>query len=146
MFSADVSLMIRLIRKVSTTTIACLLVLNLAAGTANVVEHCPSSMGSSSPMDMDHCDGMLNFASPMQGCCGECNDIFCDLMKNPLQDANAVNASPFQGSCYPFFLGTVVPFAESGAWVASSAPRYLFYAAPAWSQIPLYLENLALLI
>ena len=138
--------MIRLIHKVSTTTIACLLVLNIAAGAAVVVEHCQSSMGSNSPMDMDHCDGMLNFAFPMQGCCGECNDIFCDLMKNPLQDANAVNASPFQGSCYPFILGTVVPFAESGAWVSSSAPRYLFYAAPAWSQISLYLENLALII
>jgi hypothetical protein len=101
---------------------------------------------SSSPMDIDHCDGMLNFAFPMQGCCGDCNDIFCDLIKNPLQDANAVNASPFQGSCYPFFLGNVDPIAESGTWVAWSAPRYLFFAALAWSQIPLYIENLALII
>ncbi|MDH3723705.1 MAG: hypothetical protein OER74_19575 [Desulfobacteraceae bacterium] len=97
--------MIRLIRKISTITLACLLVLNLTAGAAVVVEHCPPLLGSSSPMDIDHCDGMLNFAFPMQGCCGECNDIFCDLIKNPLQDANAVNASPFQGSCYPFFFG-----------------------------------------
>jgi len=146
MFLADVSLMIRLIRKISTITLVCLLVLNLTAGAAVVVEHCPPLLCSSSPMDIDHCDGMLNFAFPMQGCCGECNDIFCDLIKNPLQDANAVNASPFQGSCYPFFLGTVDPIAESGTWVASSAPRYLFFAALAWSQIPLYIENLALII
>jgi len=146
MFLADVSLMIRLIRKISTITLACLLVLNLTAGAAVVVEHCPPLLGSSSPMDIDHCDGMLNFAFPMQGCCGECNDIFCDLMKNPLQDANAVNAPPFKGSCYPYFLGPVNPIAESGAWIASSAPRYLFCAALAWSQIPLYIENLTLII
>ena len=145
MFSADVSLMIRLIRKISAITLTCLLVLNLTAGAAIVVGPCPSLMGSI-PMDMDHCDGMLNFAFPTQGCCGGCNDIFCDLMKNPLQDANAVNASPFQGSCYPFILGTVDPIPESGAWIASSAPRYLFCATPAWSQIPLYIENLALII
>ena len=146
MFSDEVSLMIRLIRKISVITLACLLVLNLAAGAAVVVGHCPSSMGSSSPMDMDHCDGLPNFAFPIQGCCGECNDIFCDLMKNPLQDANAVNTSPFQGSCFPFFLGTVDPIAESGAWIALFEPRYLFSAAPAWSQIPLYIEHLSLII
>jgi hypothetical protein len=145
MFSADVSLMIRLVRKISAITLACLLVLNVAAGAAIVVGHCPSSMGSS-PIDMDHCDGLLNFAFPIQGCCGECRDIFCDLMKNPLQDANVVNTSPFQGSCYPFFLGTVDPIAESDAWIALFEPRYLFSAALAWSQIPLYIENLSLII
>jgi len=103
-------------------------------------------MSSSGPIDMDHCDGLLNFTLPIQGCCGECNDLFCDLMKNPLQDANAVNASPFQGSCYPFLLGTVDPNTESGAWIALSEPRYLFFAALAWSQIPLYIENLSLII
>jgi len=138
--------MIRLIRKILAITFACFLVLNLSAGAAVVVEHCQSPLGSSSAMDMDHCDGMLNFAFPMQGCCGDCNDIFCHLMKNPLQDANAVNASPFQGSYYFFILGTVDSIAESGAWIAASAPRYLFCAAPAWSQIPLYIENLALII
>jgi len=146
MFSADVSLMIRVVRKISAITLACLLVLNLAAGAAVVVGHCPSSMGSSSPIDMDHCDGLLNFAFPTQECCGECRDIFCDLMKNPLQDAKVVSTSPFQGSCSPFFLGTVDPNTESGAWIALSKPRYLFFAAPAWSQIPLYIENLSLII
>ena len=146
MFSADVSLMIRLVLKISAITLACLLVLNVAAGAAVVLGHCPSSMGSSNPIDMDRCDGLLNFAFPIQGCCGECNDIFCDLMKNPLQDANAVNASPFQGSSYPFFLGTVDPIAESGAGIALFEPSYLFSAALAWSQIPLYIELLSLII
>ena len=146
MFSVEVSLMIRLIRKISAITLACLLVLNVAAGAAVVVGHCPFSMGSSSPMDMDHCDGLLNFAFPMQGCCGECNDIFCDLMKNPLQDANADNTSPFQGSCYPILLETEDPIDESDAQIALSEPRYLFPAALAWSQIPLYIEHLSLII
>jgi len=53
---------------------------------------------------------------------------------------------PFKEAVIPFFLGTVDPIAESGTWVASSAPRYLFFAALAWSQIPLYIENLALII
>ena len=144
--SADVSLMIRLVRKISALTLACLLVLNAAAGAAVVVGHCQSSMDTSSPIDMGHCDGLLNFTFPMQGCCGECNDIFCDLMKNPLQDANAVNTSPFQGSCYPFFPGAVDPVAEPGARIALFEPRYLFSAAPAWIQIPLYLEHLVLII
>ena len=146
MFSVQVFLMIRLIRKISAITLACLLVLNVAAGAAVVFGHCPSSMDKSSPMVMDHCDGLLNFAFPMQGCCGECNDIFCDLMKNPLQDANAVNTSPFQGSCYPTFLGTVAPIDATGARIVLSEPRYPFPAALEWSQIPLYIEHLSLII
>ena len=146
MFLAYVSLMIRLIRKISAITLTCLLALNLAAGAVVVVEHCPSSMASSSPIDMSHCDGLLNFAFPIQGCCGKCGDIFCDLIKNPLQDANVVKPSPFQGSCYPFFLGTVDPIAESGAWIGLSEPKNLFSGTLAWSQIPLYIENLTLVI
>ena len=146
MFLVAISLMTRLIRKISAIVLACLLAANVAAGAAVVVGHCPSSMSSSGPIDMDHCDGLLNFTFPIQGCCGECNDIFCDLMKNPLQDANAVNASPFQGSCYPFFLGTVDPIAESGAGIALFEPSYLFSATLAWSQIPLYIEHLSLII
>lgn len=146
MLSVEVSLMIRLIPKISAITLACLLVLNVAAGAAVVIGHCPSSMGSSSPMDMDHCDGLLNFAFPMHGCCGECNDIFCDLMKKPMQDANAANTSPFQGNCYPIPLGTVNPIDESGGRIALSEPRYQLTAALAWSQIPLYIEHLSLII
>ena len=138
--------MIRLIRKISAITIACLLGFNLAAGAVVVVASCPTSMSYSDPMDMDHCDGLLNFAFPMQGCCGECNDIFCDLMKNPLKDVNAVNSSPFQGGHYPILLGTVDPIGESRAQIALSEPRHLFPAALAWRQTPLYIEHLSLII
>ena len=146
MFSGEIPPMIRLIRKISAIILACLLGFNLAAGAAVVVAPCPTSMSYSDPMDMDHCDGLLNFAFPMQGCCGECNDIFCDLMKITLQDANVVNTSPLQGSCYPYLFGTVDPIAESGVRIALSEPRYLFSAVPAWSQVPLYIEHLSLII
>ncbi len=146
MLSAKWFLMIRLIRKISAITLACLLGLNLAAGAAVVAEPCPSSMCCCGPMDMDHCDGLLNFDISIQGCCGECNDIFCDLIKNPLQDANAVNTSPFQGSGYPFFLATVDPIADFGAWIALSEPKFMFSASLSWSQVPLYIEHLSLII
>ena len=138
--------MIRLRRKISIVILACILGLNVAAGAAIVAEPCSSSIVSSDPMDMGHCDGMLNFAFPTQGCCGQCNDIFCDLMKNPLQDANAVNSSPFQVSHYHFLPGSVYPIDASGTGTALSATRYLFSAGPPWSQVPLYIEHLSLII
>jgi hypothetical protein len=135
-----------MIQKILVITLACLLVLNLAAGATVMVGHCPPSMGSRTPMDMDHCDGMLDFTFPMHECCGECNDIFCDLMKNPLQDANAVNTSPFQGSCYPVFLETVDFTDSSDFRLSFSATMYLIPTALARSQIPLYIEHLSLII
>lgn len=146
MLSDELFLMIRLIRKISAITLACLLGLNLAAGAAVVAEPCPSSMCCCDPRDMDHCDGLLNFAFSMQECCGECNDIFCDLTKNPLQDINTVNSSPSQASCYPFLLGTAVPIGESCVQISLSASRYLLPAALVSSQVPLYLEHLCLII
>ena len=146
MFSGEIFPMFRFIRKISAITLACLLGFNLAAGAAVVVAPCPASMGCSDPMDMDHCDGLLNFAFPMQGCSDECGDIFCDLMKNPWKDVNAVNSSPFQGGHYPFLLGTVDLIGESRAQIALSEPRHLFPAALAWRQIPLYIEHLSLII
>jgi len=146
MFSGDVSSMIRLIRKISAIILACLLGFNLAAGAAVVVAPCPTSMSYSDPMGMDHCDGLLNFAFPMQGCCGKFKDIFCDLMKNPMQNSNAVNTSSIQGSFYPFLLRTVEPIAEFGTRIELSETRFLFSAALEWSQNPLYILHLSLII
>ena len=144
-FSVNVSLMSRLIRKISTITFACLLLLNGVAGAAVVIGNCSSSMDRD-PMDMHHCNGLLNFTLPAMGCCGECNDIFCNLMKNPLQDANAINSLPLLGSFYPFCLATVDPIAEPGSWIAFLETGYLLSATPAWRQIPLYIEHLSLII
>ena len=146
MFLAAVCLMIQLIRKISAFTLTCLLAVNIATGATVVVGHCQPSLDSNNPMDIDHCDGLLNFAFPMQGCCGECNDIFCDLMKNPSQVANVANTSPSQGSFYLFFPATATPIPESDVWIALFKPRYLFSTALARSQIPLYIEHLSLII
>ena len=138
--------MSRLIRKILTITLACLLGFNLAAHAAVVVPPCPLSICSSDPMDMDHCNGLLDFGSSMQGCCGECGNIFCDLMKNSMQDVNAVNSSPLQGSFDPIFLETVDFIGEPSFQIALSEPRYIFAAMMAWSQIPLYIQHLAMII
>lgn len=97
-------------------------------------------------MDLGHHNGMINFALPLQGCGEDCNDIFCDLMKDPLQDVNAVNSSPFQGHYSPVVLGTVNAFGQSGLRASVSEFRNPLIDSGASSQIPLYLENLALII
>ena len=138
--------MISLSPKILAITIACLLVFNLTTGAASVIEHCEALMVKISPMAMDHCDGLLNFTFPLQGYCGDCNDIFCDLIRNPLQDANAANPTPIQGSCHPIFLGSVNPIDVSDGRIALCDQRFWLFAALAWSQIPLYIEHLALII
>jgi hypothetical protein len=138
--------MIRLSPKILAITLACLLVSNLATGAATVIGHCEASMVNISPMAMDHCDGLLDFTLPLQGCCGDCNDIFCDLMKNLLQNVNVANASPIQGSWYPIFLVSVNPIDTFDGRLALCERRFMLSAAPAWSQIPLYIEHLALII
>jgi len=68
MLSDELFLIIRLIRKISAITLACLLGLNLAAGAVVVAEPCPSSMCCCDPRDMDHRDSLLNFAFSLQEC------------------------------------------------------------------------------
>ena len=99
--------MIRLIHKISAIVLACLLGLNLAAAGAVAAEPCPPSLCPSGLMEMGHHNGMIDFTLPMHGGGDDCNDIFCDLLKDPLQEANAVNSSPLPGPYYPVILGTV---------------------------------------
>ena len=138
--------MIRLIRKISAVILACLLGLNLATAAILAVSPCPLSMCYSGPMDIDQCDGLLNFALSIQECCAECNDIFCDLMRNHFQDADAANPPLFQESDCPFFPGAVDFIGESGAQISFCEPRHLLYATHAMSHIPLYIEYHSLII
>jgi len=142
--------MIRLIHKIIAVTVGCLLVLNLASGAAVAAGNCSSRMSASmvdeNPMEMGHCDGLLNFGLPPQKCCDECSDIFCDLMNDHLQDAHAVNILPLQKSVYPFLLGAVCVSAEPGTRISRSKPRFQFPSEPSWNLIPLYIENLSLII
>ena len=97
-------------------------------------------------MDMGHHNGMINFALPMQGCCEDCNDTFCDLMKDPLKDVNAVSSSYFQGTHNPVFLGAMDFAGQSGVLASVSETRHPLIDFRVSSQIPLYLENLSLII
>jgi hypothetical protein len=146
MLSGEEFHMSRLIRKISTVILACLLGFNLAAYAAVVTLPCQSSICANGLMDMGHCDGLLDFGFPMQGCCDECGDIFCDLLKNSLQDINAVNSSSFQGNYDPFLLESTDVPGESSLQIALSEPGYLFTASVEGSQLPLYIQHLALII
>ena len=136
----------RLTHKILAITLACLLMLNLSTAAVAMIGSCETSMVGSNSMAMDHCDGLLNFAFPSQGCCGDCNDIFCDLMKNSLQDANVANASPLNESFYPIFLGSEVPVDASHGKKASCEQWVSLFSATARGQTPLYIEHLVLII
>ena len=136
----------RFIQKIPVITLACLLALNLAAGAAVDAAPCPAHLCGSGLMDMGHHNGMINFALPMQGCCEDCDDTFCDLMKDPLQDLNAVNSSPYHGSYYPVIPGTLDAVEQSGLRASVSDSRHWLIDSWSSSQIPLYLEHLALII
>jgi hypothetical protein len=138
--------MIRLIHKISAIVLAGLLGLNLAAGGAIAADPCLPSLCPSGLMDMRHHNGMFNFALPMQGCGENCTDIFCNLMKDPLQDANAVNSSPYQGHHYPVILATVDACGQSGTRAPVARSRHRLVVAWSSGPIPLYLEHLSLII
>ena len=138
----------RLIRKSSIIIIACILALNFAARNTAAAEAAPclAHLSCGGPLDMGHHNGMINFAFPMQGCCEGCDDIFCDLLKDPLKDINAINSSPARGAYCPVILGTVISVDKT----RSTATVFGLLQAPpgfwALNQIPLYLEHLSLII
>ncbi|MGB5749932.1 MAG: hypothetical protein WBM69_23345 [Desulfobacterales bacterium] len=135
-----------MIHKISAILLACFFGLNLAAGGAVAAEPCLPSLCPSGLMDMGHHNGMINFAMPMQGCGEDCNDIFCGIMKDPLQDVNAVNSSPFQGIGYPVILATVDTFGQSGLRASGPESWHPLFNTWASSQIPLYLQHLVVII
>jgi len=136
----------RFLQKIAIIILACLLALNVAASATVDAAPCPPHLCCGGLMDLGHHNGMINFALPMQGCGESCSDIFCDLMKDPLQDVNAVNSPPFQGPYFPIILGTISPVGQSGPGASVSESRHPLIDYGSSGQIPLYLENLALII
>ena len=132
--------------KISVILVICLMALNSVAANAVDAAPCLPHLCCSGPMDMGHHNGMINFATPMQGCCEDCDDIFCDLLTDPLMDINAVNSSPAQGTCYPVILGTVVSSGDTRLRTAASQSRQLLTDFWTSNPIPLYLEHLSLII
>ena len=136
----------RFIQKIPVILLACLLALNLAAGAAVEAAPCPAHLCGSGLMDMGHHNGMINFATSGTGCCEDCDDIFCDLLKDPLKDVNAVNSAPAQGNHFPVLPGTMMSSRDArlrGAGSQSPQPLTDFWAS---NPIPLYLEHLSLII
>ncbi len=137
--------MICLTRKISVIVLACVLVLNAGTTTSMVIGDC-STAENASHMDMNHCDGLLNFAVPMQGCCGDCLDIFCDLFKNPLKDANTVTTFAFQDYVQDIHARSAEIKAETDTCLATAINGSLLSAVPKKGSTPLYLEHLTLII
>lgn len=135
-----------IIQKTAIIVLACLLAVNTAAGAAVDAAPCPPHLCCGAAVDRGHHNGMLNFAVPTQGCCDDCNDGFCDLMADPLQEVNAVHSSPFQGPHTPPILGSVSTVGQLSLRATASVSPYPLLELRASGQIPLYLENLALII
>ena len=133
-------------QKIAVIVLACLLALNPAAGAAVDAAPCPPHVCCGAAMNTGHHNGMLNFAVPTQGCCDDCNDGFCDLMADPLQEVNTVHSSPFQGPHAQLILGTVGAIGQLSLRASASESRRSLLELRASGQIPLYLENLALII
>ncbi len=137
--------MIRLIRKISVIALACILVLNAGTATSMVMGNCSTS-ADAGQMDMDHCDGLLNFALPMQGCCGDCLDVFCDLFKNPIKDANTVTTFAFQDYVQDIYARSGDIWEEADSCPATAIWGSRLSAAPISCPTPLYIEHRTLII
>ena len=137
--------MIRLIRNISLITLACILVLNGGATTGMVMGSCSTS-ANAGHMDMDHCGGLLNFALPMHGCCGDCLDIFCDLFKNPLKSANTAPTIVRQDYEKDIYARSGDVRKETDTCLAADFRESRLWAEPKWGSIPLYIEHLTLII
>ncbi len=136
----------RFIQTIAFIFLAGLLALNPAAGAAVDAAPCPPHLCCGAAMDQGHHNGMLNFAVPSQGCCDNCNDGFCDLLDDPLQEVNAVHSSPFQGPHASLILGAVSAFGQSSLRASASDIQHPLLELRTSGQIPRYLENLALII
>lgn len=137
--------MIRMIRNISAVTLACILALSTVVSAAGGVAHCPTMAGDR-PMEMDPCDGLLNFGASTQGCFGNCNDVFCDLVKDPFKEANTLTSSHYQASGSPIH-GIVESIdAECSARNLPAEPKYLLSEPLLYNLIPLYMEHSTFII
>ena len=136
----------RLTPKIALIISVCLLGMNFAAGAVFAAAPCPPPMCCSGPMHMGHCNDMINFMTPMQKCCDQCNNMFCGPINDPLQDVNPVNPSPEQGYYSSFHPDNVNVSGLSIVQVMQSKPGYPAPIELASNLIPLYIEHLSLLI
>ena len=139
--------MLRFTPKIAVIMSACLLGMNMMAGTALAAAHCGSSMCCSLPMPMqiDHCGTMPLFSLPFMKCSDACDNSMCGLLNDPLQDVNAVNPSSDQGNYYVLFPGM---HALDLSIVEASNPeqKHPTHIEPSSNLVPLYITHLSLII
>ena len=139
--------MLRSTPKIAVIMSACLLGMNLMAGTAFSAAHCGSSMCCSLPipMQMDHCSTLPPFSLPFMKCSDACNNSMCGLLNDPLQDVNAVNPSSEQGHYYVLYQGM---HACGLSFLEVSIPKQKHPASiePSSNLVPLYIAHLSLII
>lgn len=150
MHSDGILRMNRLTPKIAFMVSAYLLVMNFAAGAAIAIVPCPPSIccSVSTPMhmDMESCNNILNFAHPVQKCCDQCNDLFCGLLNDPLQDIKTVQPSPEMGFYQTFHALSVHSVNFTGEQILEPKPWHLISFDVVSNLAPLYIENLSLII
>ena len=125
---------------------ACLLGMNFVTGAAIAITPCPPSTCCRSPMHMDACNDTINFALPIQKCCNDCDNVFCGLLNDPLQDLKTVQPTPELGYSQPFYAANVQSIGISYFYILGSNPSHFVSFETVFNQIPLYIENLSLII
>jgi hypothetical protein len=129
--------------KIALITAVCLLGMNFAAGTAIAVAPCPPSICCGGSM---HHNAVLTFALPVQKCCDQCKDLLCGLSNDPLQDAKPVQPAPEIGySDTSYALNPQPDGISRGHLLPSKSLRLLAFEVLS-NPVPLYIENLALII
>ena len=136
----------RLRPKIALVVSACLLGVHLVMGTAAAIAPCPLTTCCCGPMLTDACHDMINFARPIQKCCDDCNDLFCGLLNDPLQDVKPVQASSELMFSHPSYVVNLQNV-EMGCDVIPG-PRIwnILYFKVTVNPIPLYIEHLSLII
>jgi hypothetical protein len=135
-----------IISKIALVVAICLLGMNFVTGAGIAVEPCPPSNCCGGSMQMDACNDMIHFARPIPKCCDDCADLFCGLLNDPLQNAKPVQPSPEMG--YPqLLIADYVHNADQTCdFLSGPQPWPDFFFMIAAKPIPLYIENLCLII
>ena len=136
----------RLTPKFALMISAFLLGMNFVTGAAMAVTPCPPSICCRGPMHMDAGSDMINFALPTQKCCDDCDNIFCGLLNDPLQDVKTVQPAPELGYSQTLYAANGQALGISYHCILDFNSSHAIAFEMVFNQIPLYIEHLSLII
>lgn len=136
----------RLRPKIALVVSACLLGMHLVTGTAVAIAPCPPTTCCSGPMHLDACNDVINFARPIQKCCDDCNDMFCGLLNDPLQDVKPVQPSSELMFSHPSYAVNVQNVEVDCDVIPGPGMWNILNFEVTSNPIPLYIEHLSLII